>query len=537
MSRTACVRAYIWALFVVYCAWTAFIFGWSATRSRSLWIFVPAVIAQCIEFIGFGAFLFVLLWWKDETSKGIDHIATLPTIDILLPRHCEPWSVYKKTIESALALDYPPNKVAIYVLDDGPGAGIRDEYLAQVAHPRIKYIQRSTNEHKKAGNLNNALPMLRGDFLSVIDADFVVEPSFIKTLIGHFYDADGAMDDSISYIQTPQTFSNSSVQTKLQDQENVLFYELIMPGLNGLGSPICVGTSYIMKRAHIVGIGGYCTGTATEDNFTALKMHIAGKKGIYMNAKLSHGTTPDTLASITAQKLRWSSGSLQMLWYFRRDLLRVQSIGQFIGYMIINWYPYLSTATVLMIFVRLALFFVYLTTPHESSVGVLVSTFATPVMFLMLPLVGIQSKIRLALSFLGGYGMYIQTISRMWTGRLNPQRQDMQKSSSEASRCGIPLSSILPILFGVLFIAASVVVMALPQAFNLTAVDYTVVGLTISLILGISFSSFANVATTIYAKFTNSCVRRAASETDTSAASVTDACENTVRSHSISDLV
>lgn len=523
VSRTACVRAYIWALFIVYCAWTSFIFAWSATRSKSLYIFVPAVVSQCIEFVGFGAFLFVLLWWKDETSKGIDHIATLPTIDILLPRHCESWSVYKKTIESALALEYPADKVTIYILDDGPGAGIQDEYLAEMAHSRIKYIRRGTNEHKKAGNLNNVLPMLRGDFLSVIDADFIVESSFLKMLIGHFYDTDsGAMDDSISYVQTRQTFSNSSMQSKLQDQENVLFYNLIMPALNGLGSPICVGTSYIMKRDHITGVGGYVSGTATEDNFTALKMHVAGKRGIYTNVHLSSGTSPDTLSSIAAQKLRWSGGSLQMLWYYRHDLLRVQSIGQFIGYLIINWYPYLSLATVITIFVRLALFFVYLTTPHESSVAVLISTFATPTMFLMLPLVEIRSKMLAAISFLGGYGIYIQTISRMWMGRLDPQRQDTQKSSSEASRCGIPISSILPIVVGTLFIAASVVVMALPQTFNLTAVDYTVVGMAMSLILGISFSSFANVATTIYANVTKSCVRRAASETDTSA-SVTDA--------------
>ena len=506
VTRTACVRTYLWALFIIYCAWTAFIFAWSATRSKSLYIFIPAVIAQCVEFVGFGAFLFVLLWWKDETSKGIDHIPSLPTIDILLPRHCEPWSIYKKTIESALALEYPDDKVTIYILDDGPGAGIRDEYMSEMANPRIKYIRRGTTKHKKAGNLNNVLPALKSDFVSVIDADFVVEPSFLKTLIGHFYGPDGTMDDSVSYIQTRQTYSNSSMQSKLQDQENVLFYTLIMPALNGLGSPICVGTSYIMKRDHITGVGGYVSGTATEDNFTALKMHVAGKKGIYMDANLSHGLTPDTLASIQAQKLRWSGGSLQMLWYYRHDLLRVQSIGQFIGYLIINWYPFLSLATVLMIFVRLALFFAYLTTPHESSVAVLVSTFATPIMFLLLPLVGIGSKILSAISFLGGYGIYIQTISRMVMGRLDPRRDDMQKSSSEASRCGIPPSSILPLVVGALFTGTSIAVMALPQTFNLTAVDYTVVGMAMSLVLGISFSSIANVAITIYAWKTKSCL-------------------------------
>ena len=44
--------------------------------------------------------------------------ADLPTVDVFIPTYNEPLDVLERTIVGALALDYPKDKLKIYVLDD-----------------------------------------------------------------------------------------------------------------------------------------------------------------------------------------------------------------------------------------------------------------------------------------------------------------------------------------------------------------------------------------------------------------------------------
>lgn len=40
-------------------------------------------------------------------------------VDVFLPRYKEPWSLYGPVVQSALDINYLPNKLNVYVLDDG----------------------------------------------------------------------------------------------------------------------------------------------------------------------------------------------------------------------------------------------------------------------------------------------------------------------------------------------------------------------------------------------------------------------------------
>ena len=42
-----------------------------------------------------------------------------PSVDIFLPRYKEPWDLYRTTVQSALDLHYPAEKLTVWVLDDG----------------------------------------------------------------------------------------------------------------------------------------------------------------------------------------------------------------------------------------------------------------------------------------------------------------------------------------------------------------------------------------------------------------------------------
>ncbi len=75
-----------------------------------------------------------------------------PSVD-LVPTYNEDLNVVKNTIYASLGIDWPKDKLNIWILDDGG----REEFRQFAQNVGVKYIARTTHEHAKAGNINNAL--------------------------------------------------------------------------------------------------------------------------------------------------------------------------------------------------------------------------------------------------------------------------------------------------------------------------------------------------------------------------------------------
>src|SRR5258708_38065986 len=103
----------------------------------------------------------------------------LPRIDILIPTYNEDESILARSIIGALGVDYP--RVRVWVLDDG-----RRAWLEQFCESRgVMYLTRPDNRHAKAGNINQALGILRRgsdppEFIAIFDADFVPHREFLS---------------------------------------------------------------------------------------------------------------------------------------------------------------------------------------------------------------------------------------------------------------------------------------------------------------------------------------------------------------------
>lgn len=81
-----------------------------------------------------------------------------PTVDIYIPSYNEPLEVVRDTVLAAQCIDYPKDKMKIYLLDDGK----RSEFAVFAADVGVGYITRNDNKHAKAGNLNHALTLTQG---------------------------------------------------------------------------------------------------------------------------------------------------------------------------------------------------------------------------------------------------------------------------------------------------------------------------------------------------------------------------------------
>ncbi|NJM48362.1 MAG: glycosyltransferase [Alkalinema sp. RU_4_3] len=258
-----------------------------------------------------------------------------PTVDIFVPTYNEPTFILRRTLIGIQALDYPSYRV--YLLDDTR----RPEVKALAAELGCDYISRPDNRHAKAGNLNHGIAQTDGELLVCFDADFIPTRNFLQRTVGFF------QDPSIGLVQTPQSFYNADPIARNLGLENILppeeeiFYRQIQPLRDGVGSVVCAGTSFVLRRRAIESIGGFVTESLSEDYFTAIKLSAQGHRVIYLNEKLSAGLAAENITVHINQRLRWARGTLQAFFISANPLTIpglnfMQRLGHLEG--ILHWF-------------------------------------------------------------------------------------------------------------------------------------------------------------------------------------------------------
>lgn len=120
-----------------------------------------------------------------------------PTVDVFIPTYNESLDIVRLSIFAAQAMDWPADKLRVHVLDDGR----RDEFRQFCADIGVNYLTRADNQHAKAGNLNAALKVTDGEYITIFDADHVPTRSFLQIAMGWFI-----RDPKLSMLQTPHFF-------------------------------------------------------------------------------------------------------------------------------------------------------------------------------------------------------------------------------------------------------------------------------------------------------------------------------------------
>jgi len=65
----------------------------------------------------------------------------------------------------------------------------------------------------------------------------------------------------------------------------------------------------VVRRTALDDIGGFATGTITEDLHTSLRLHAQDWESVYHAQALAFGLAPEWIEPFTAQRLRWGNGA------------------------------------------------------------------------------------------------------------------------------------------------------------------------------------------------------------------------------------
>lgn len=241
-----------------------------------------------------------------------------PHVDIFIATYNEPRDILYKTVNGCLNMDYPDkNKVHIYLCDDSRRKEVRD--LAKKMG--VGYFDRADNKHAKAGNLNNALSKTSSPLVVTFDADMIPRHEFLMRTIPYFVEAEMKNEGKeekdqkrIGFVQTPQVFYNPDLfQFNLFSEgripnEQDYFYRDIQVSRNKSNSVIYGGSNTILSRAALEDIGGFFTGSITEDYGTGILLQKKKYIGIAINEPLASGLSPTDLKSLIQQRIRWARG-------------------------------------------------------------------------------------------------------------------------------------------------------------------------------------------------------------------------------------
>ncbi len=233
-----------------------------------------------------------------------------PHVDVLIPTYNEPLDVVRYTALGALNIDWPADKLHVYILDDGR----RKEFEQFAFEAGIGYKIRPDNKHAKAGNINTALKSMKSPYVAIFDCDHVPTRSFMQMTMGWFLrDRKLAMLQTPHHFYSPDPFERNLQQFRIIPNEGELFYGIVQDGNDFWNATFFCGSCAVLRRTALDEIGGIAVETVTEDAHTSLRMQMNGWNTAYINIPQAAGLATERLSAHVGQRIRWARGMIQIL--------------------------------------------------------------------------------------------------------------------------------------------------------------------------------------------------------------------------------
>src|SRR5690348_15963484 len=305
-----------WAATVfAYWAGHYVVFGAAFALTLGLVLLVPLVLiamARIEEIAGvaFGRKPRRLLAKGEAAPMGTD--ATYPKVSIHIPAYFEPPEMLKQTLDAVSRLNYP-NFECVVIINNTPDPAfwqpIQDHCRA--LGERFIFINAEKVQGFKAGALRIARERTAADaeIIGIIDADYVVDPDWLKDLVPAF------ADPRVGIVQAPQEHRDGdrSLMHYMMNGEYAGFFDIGMVQRNEFDAIIVHGTMALIRRAAMESAGGWSSDTICEDTDLGLSLIEQGWVTHYTNHRYGAGMLPDTYEAFRKQRHRWAYGGFQIV--------------------------------------------------------------------------------------------------------------------------------------------------------------------------------------------------------------------------------
>ena len=267
-----------------------------------------------------------------------------PVVTVQLPMRNERF-VARRAIAAACALQWPRERLQVQVLDDSDDdtVAVVDATVAELQRRghEVAVVRRPLRTSFKAGHLDYALPSARGEYLAVLDADFVPPPDFLQRLVPEL-----VADPQLAFVQGRWAFLNEDKNLLTRVQALILYGLMLVEQayLSAHGRPVQFnGSGGIWAKRALLAAGGWVgaglaapgagerggsaeeavggkgasaarpTASVTEDLDLSYRVHLLGYRSRHLPEVAVPTELPATMAAFRSQQQRWVRGGAQVL--------------------------------------------------------------------------------------------------------------------------------------------------------------------------------------------------------------------------------
>jgi hypothetical protein len=282
----------------------------------ALYVLYFAVLA-CLSAYGLHRLHLVVLCYRnrDALAKAqvMPHVAEedLPTVTIQLPLFNES-TVAARLLDAVAEMDYPADRLEIQVLDDSTDEtqALVRAHVEQLRERGVDavYLHRVNRVGYKAGALDAGLAVAKGSLIAIFDADFIPQPDFVRSIVGHF------QDPIVGMVQTRWGHLNRETSLLTKVQALMLDGHHLVENRARFASGLLFnfsGTGGMWRREAIAVAGGWQHDTLTEDLDLSYRAQLAGYRFVYRPDVVSPSELPEDVSALRAQQYRWAKGTVQ----------------------------------------------------------------------------------------------------------------------------------------------------------------------------------------------------------------------------------
>jgi len=236
----------------------------------------------------------------------------LPKVSIHIPAYKEEPEMLKATLDAVAGLTYP-NFECVVIINNTPDPFYWEpiEAHCKTLGDRFIFLREDKVEGFKAGALRIALEHTAPDaeIIAVIDADYVVAPSWLSDLVPVF------ADPKVGLVQAPQEHRDGdrSVMHYAMAGEYSGFFDIGMVERNEKNAIVVHGTMCLIRREALAAAGNWPSDTICEDTDLGLTLLELGWTTHYTNRRYGFGLLPDTFGAYKKQRHRWAYGGVQII--------------------------------------------------------------------------------------------------------------------------------------------------------------------------------------------------------------------------------
>ncbi|MGE2716870.1 glycosyltransferase family 2 protein [Mycolicibacterium litorale] len=242
----------------------------------------------------------------------------LPVYTVLLPVYDEP-TIVANLINGVGRLDYPADKLEILLLVEEDDLATQEALLgADMQSVRIVIVPHSLPKTKpKACNYGMSLPDLRGEYLTIYDAEDIPDPLQLRRAVAAFRRVPsdiGCLQGRLGYFNEKQ-----NLLTRFFSLEYDQWFGVVLPAVEQARCVVPLGgTSNHMPTAVWRAVGGWDEFNVTEDADLGVRLARSGYRTMILDSITLEEANSDVVNWIR-QRSRWYKGYLQTMLVHLRD--------------------------------------------------------------------------------------------------------------------------------------------------------------------------------------------------------------------------